>query len=114
LYTFSALKGKITDRFVLKISNVATSVETPAQTDNSFNVYHGMGSVNIQTVSDLWDGKSGSVRLLDMTGKSVNDVRNAGFSRNSLTSIPAPHAKGLYIVEIQSGMMRYVGKVIVK
>jgi len=113
-YTFSALKGTITDRFVLKISNVATSIETPAQTEQSFNVYHGLGSVNIQTVSDLWDGKSGSVRLLDMTGKSVNDLRNAVFSKSSLTSIPAPSAKGLYLVEIQSGMMRYVGKVIVK
>jgi len=31
-----------------------------------------------------------------------------------LTQIPAPNAKGLYMIEIRSGMKRFVGKVIVK
>ena len=70
--------------------------------------------INIQTVSDAWDGKSGSVKVLDLTGKTVSDQNNSEFSNNSLIQVASPGAKGIYIVEIKSGFMRYVGKVVIR
>ena len=70
--------------------------------------------LNIRTLSDEWDGKTGSVRVLDITGKTVNDLRNAEFNRNSLIEIPASGMKGVYFVELRSGIMRHVGKVVVR
>jgi len=112
--TFSSTAGSIEDRFILKVSNVATSVETPSSAPTNFMIYHSFNVINIQTISDDWDGKPGSVKVFDMIGKTVADTRNAEFRKNSLTRIAAPSAKGLYMVEIESGVMRYVGKVIVK
>ena len=55
-----------------------------------------------------------SVRVLDLTGKVVSDQDNSEFSKNSLIQIPAPGAKGIYMVEVKTGVLRYVGKVVIK
>ena len=113
--TFSASTGLITGRFILKVGNITTRVDNPiVAPDNIFNVYSGNNNINIQTISDDWDGKSGSVRVLDLTGKTASDDQNVEFSKNSLVQVQAPGATGLYVVEIRSGVMRYVGKVIIK
>lgn len=113
--TFSAAKGTLSDRFVLLISDITTGVEdNPVVSVKPFNIYPAFSSVNIQTLSDEWDGKSGSVRIIDMTGRIISDLQNIEFNKNSVTSVPAPSAYGLYIVEIRSGINRYVGKIIVR
>jgi hypothetical protein len=112
--TFSASAGLITDRFILKVSNVTTGIEDPVVSKNIFNIYQGNDLINIQTIADEWDGKTGTVRVLDLTGKTVSDNQNSEFWKNSLIQIPAPGTKGLYIVEIKSGVKRYVGKVVIK
>jgi parallel beta-helix repeat protein len=112
--TFSSSTGLFTDRFILKISNVATAVENLKVSDNTFNIYHGFDLINIQTIADEWDGKSGSVKVLDLTGKTITNLNDAEFSKNSLIQVQAPDTKGLYVVEIRSGAKRYVGKVVVK
>ena len=58
--------------------------------------------------------KSGSVTVLDLSGKKISEFQNTEFSKNSLIQLPAPQAMGLYVVEIRSGVMRYVGKVVVR
>jgi hypothetical protein len=70
--------------------------------------------INIQTLSDVWEGKSGSVRVMDLTGKTVGNLNNAEFSKNSLVQVAAPGAKGIYMVEVKAGYMRYVGKVVIR
>jgi len=112
--TFSSTTGLITDRFILKISNIATAVENPIMLDNTFNIYQGFGLINIQTIADEWDGKSGSVKVLDLAGKTITNLQNTEFNKNSVIQVQAPETKGLYMVEIRSGVKRYVGKVIVK
>ncbi len=47
-------------------------------------------------------------------GKSIIDNRNIEFWKNSLIQVPVQGAKGIYFVEIRSGVMRYVGKVMIK
>jgi hypothetical protein len=112
--TFSAPAGLISNRFILKIIDIFTGIEDPVVPDGAFNIYYGYDFINIRTLADEWDGKSGSLRVLDLTGKSVADIQNAEFSKNSVIQIPAPYSKGLYIVEIRSGINRYVGKVIIR
>ena len=66
--------------------------------------------------SDVYkrQGMPASVRLMDMSGKSITDMQNVEFQRNSIVQMQAPKAKGMYFVEIRSGVRRYVGKVVVK
>jgi len=112
--TFSAAAGTITDRFILKVSTITTGTENPVASKNIFNIYPSDRLINIQTIADEWDGKSGSVKILDLTGKTVTGLEDAEFSRNSIVQVPGIGAKGLYVVEIRSGVMKYVGKVIIK
>jgi hypothetical protein len=111
--TFSSEPGLISDRFILKI-DISTGTEDIHATDNSFNIYQNFGNINIQTLADAWDGKTGSVKIMDMSGKIVTDLRNTGFSKTSITEVQAPASGGLYFIEISSGMNRYVGKVMIK
>jgi hypothetical protein len=112
--TFSAAAGTIADRFILKIGTIATGIENPAGSKNIFNIYPSNNFINIQTISDAWDGKSGSLRVLDLTGKTVTDLNKSEFRKNSLIQVASPVAKGIYVVEMKSGVMRYVGKVVIK
>jgi hypothetical protein len=112
--TFSAAKGTIAGRFILKVSTLITGFENPVAVRNRFNIYPANSRINIQTISDEWDGKTGSVRVFDITGKTINNLKDAEFSKNSLIQVEAPVAKGIYIVELKSGMMRYVGKIIIR
>jgi len=111
---FSASAGLITDRFILKVSNVLTGTEDPIEQKGTLSIYSANGFINIQPISDEWDGKQGSVRVMDLSGKSISDLQNTEFSRNSLTQIAAPKAGGLYVVEVRSGVKRFVGKVVIR
>jgi autotransporter-associated beta strand protein len=110
----AASEGTVTDRFVIKIINISTGVENPLIPESAFNIYASKDFVNIQTLSDKWDGKSGSVDLIDMTGKTVRKINNSEFWKNSLIQIPSAGYKGMYFVKLQSGLMKYVGKVMIK
>jgi len=112
--SFSSATGTITGRFVLKISLNTTGVENPVQTRNIFNIYSGNGNINIQTLVDEWDGKQGSVNIMDLTGRIIETLDNEEFSRNSLIMMPFANRPGIYVVEIKSGLLRHVGKVVVK
>jgi hypothetical protein len=105
---FSATVGMVTDRFVIKVTKNTAVHET------IFNIYYSHNMINIQTLSEDWDGKSGSVDLIDMTGKTIRKIGNTEFWKNSLIRIPATGYKGLFFVKIQSGLMRHAGKVMVK
>lgn len=112
--TFSASPGLLNDRFTIKFSNISTGNEDLYTNNNSFNIYRNFNYINIQTVADEWDGKTGSVKVLDMSGKTVSDLRRTEFSKTSVTQIEAPDANGLYFIEIKSGVNRFVGKVVIK
>ncbi|HRW86640.1 MAG TPA: T9SS type A sorting domain-containing protein [Bacteroidales bacterium] len=111
--TFSSSTGLIEGRFILKISNVTTGIEDPSATSKPFSIYHWSEFINIQTLSDTWDGKNGEVKVYNLAGKTISENRSAEFFRDSMIRIPAPASKGLYIVEIKSGPLKHVGKVII-
>lgn len=111
---FSASPGTITDRFVLKVSTITTAIENPVVSENTFNIYPANNMINILPLSGDWDGKTGSIKILDITGKAVRELNNSGFRKNSLIQVAAPAGTGIYFVEMRSGFMRYVGKVVVR
>jgi hypothetical protein len=114
ILSFSADAGTLADRFVLTISTITTLVENPVTAKGIFNIYPSFGSINIQTLADDWEGKSGSIKVQDLSGKIVGTLDKVTFSKNSLTSVPANFTKGLYFVELKSGLKRYVGKVVIR
>jgi hypothetical protein len=107
-------KGNIAGRFILKVGTIATGIEDPSLTPGKFNIYSSKNYINIQTLADEWEGKRGSVKVMDLMGRLKSDSRNTEFHKNSLVQIEAPSVQGIYIVEINSGMMRYSGKVVVR
>ncbi|MBN2863472.1 MAG: hypothetical protein JXN62_09945 [Bacteroidales bacterium] len=112
--SFSAPAGKISDRFILNITTTPTGTEDPELNPRQFIIYHGYDLINIQPLADDWAGTPASVRLIDLSGKSITDMQNVEFQRNSFVQMQAPKAKGLYLVEIKAGVRRYVGKVVVR
>ena len=109
-FTFTSSAGTLTDRFVLNISKIATGIEIPVYQENKLNIYHSLGFVNIQTLSDEWTGKTCIVRILDLTGKTVKDVRNLEFDNNSLLRISSSGLKGIYFVEVKAGVVEVCGE----
>lgn len=112
--SFIAPKGKIADRFVLKVSTVPTGIEDPAITDVKFNIYQAYDFVIIEPLDEIWNGRTGNVRIMDLTGKSVSDNSNIEFQTKSLVQIPAPERKGIYFVEVKAENLRHTGKVVIK
>ena len=111
---FSANAGSYPDRFILKISNLTTGTEDLPVSEKGFSIYYANDMINIQTGSEEWEGKSGSVRILDLSGKTVTEKQNAEFRKNSITQVQSPSTTGLYFVEIRAGLKRYVGKVVIR
>jgi hypothetical protein len=113
-YTFNATTGTLTDRFTVTITNVLTAIPENKVSVEPFNIYSSNGSVNIQTLSDTWNGKLGGIRILDMTGRVLTTEDNVEFSKDDLLQVPVRVATGIYMVELRSGVMRYVGKVVIR
>lgn len=111
--SFIASAGTISDRFVLKISTSPTGIEDPLLKDKSFLIYQTDNFIFIQPLSDTWQGKKGSVRLIDLTGKRLTEISNVEFNINSVLQVEAPGKTGIYVVEIQSGSLRYKGKLLI-
>ena len=112
--SFNASEGMYSDRFVIKITNISTAGENPTASETNFNIYSSNDLINIQTLSDDWDGKAGSVGLIDISGREIKRIDNTEFWKNSLIQIPAAGLRGIYFVKMQSGLMRYVGKVMIR
>lgn len=112
---FSSDAGIFTGRFVLVVSGSTTAIpEYPNLSEKAFNIYYYQNMLNIQTLGDEWDGKKGSISIYNLTGKITGSEQNVEFYENSLIQIPANLTKGVYVVEINSGVQRYAGKVVIR
>jgi hypothetical protein len=49
-----------------------------------------------------------------MTGRVFTTEDNVEFSKDNLLQIPVRAATGIYMVELRSGTLRYVGKVMIR
>jgi hypothetical protein len=113
-YSFSASKGTVKDRFVLIIENLSAGINDISVSDKPFNVYSSKGYINIELMSDMWDGRQGSVKVIDLTGRTLIDSRNLEFSKSSLIQLPVKDNKGFVIVEMLSGPLRHTARVMIR
>ncbi len=113
-YTFNSLKGKSGDRFILTIDNITTGIPENVTSKTAFNIYPGEGMINIQTLSDNWNGVNGEIRIFDLTGKLMLIEKNREFNSGDLLQVPVNLQNGIYLVEISAAGKRYVGKVFLK
>lgn len=111
---FNSPGGKVANRFILKVSTITTAIPETTVSNKPFNIYSSKGIINIQTLDDNWNGKSGGVKVMNMTGRIIASETNIVFSRDEIRQIPAATSNGIYLVEIRSGVMRYVGKVVIR
>jgi len=114
--SFTASRGVTEDRFVIRITSLFTVAgsEITDVKETSFNIYTTRGFINIQTISEEWDGKAGSVEVSDLFGRTVSRIDNTEFRKNSLIQVPSAGPQGVYFVIMKSGVMRYAGRVVVK
>jgi hypothetical protein len=112
--SFTASRGLIEDRFVIKITSMLAGPENSNVPESNFNIYTTREFINIQTLSDEWDGKSGSVEVSDLFGRTISRINNTEFWKNSLIQLPSTGPQGVYFVIMKSGVMRHVGRVVVK
>jgi len=113
-YSFSASKGTIKDRFILIINNLSSGISENPDSDKPFNVYSSFGYLNIEPMSDMWDGRQGSIKVTDLTGRTLIDSRNMEFNKSSLIQLPVRDNKGVLIIEISSAQMRHTARVVIK
>jgi hypothetical protein len=113
-YSFSSQKGTVKDRFVLTIKNLSAGEDDISASDKPFNIYSSYGFINIELMSDTWDGLQGSVKVTDLTGRTLTYSRNMEFSKSSLIQLPVKENKGVLIVEISSAQLRHTGRVVVR
>ena len=113
-YSFSTSKGTVKDRFILTIRNISAGPETSINSEKPFNIYQSSGLLNIELISDAWEGSKGSVKVIDISGRPLFHSNNMTFSKSSLIQLPVTGKTGLFIIELASSQLRYTGRVIVK
>ena len=111
--SFSSATGTITDRFELQFSDIITGSEDLSYLKDKFNIYQSFGKINIQTLSDEWGGRTGTVRVLDLTGKTIAINESVYFETSNIVTVDSPSASGIYMVEVVSGTKRYVSRVFI-
>lgn len=113
-YAFSASEGTVKNRFIIKIENISTGVEEVAISDKPFNIYSSFGLLNIELLNDTWEGRNGTVKVIDLTGRTLIDSRNVEFRKSSLIQLPVGNIKGIYMVELSSSPLKHTGRVVIR
>jgi hypothetical protein len=113
-YSFDAPERPESGRFVLTVKKNTQGEEVSAIRDDQFMIYNAMDLINIKTVSEEWEGLSGTVKLLNITGRPLSIHRDRLFSKDSMIQIEEPDRPGIYLLEISTGQKRFTGKVVVK
>jgi len=96
------------------IVNLTTGFKDPVISQTRFNIYPSFSHINIETLVDEWDGKTGNVTIFNILGKIITTLTKTEFRKGSLVQVEAPSVRGIYIVELKSEDMRYVSKVMIR
>ena len=113
-YSFHSEAGTFTDRFYLRISSLSPRAKYNELTDKQFNIYVSDGMINILPLSSTEDFSEGAVKVFDLMGRVVKQVPNVEWNAGTLVQIPLNEQHGIFMVEVTSGIIRQVGKVILK
>jgi parallel beta-helix repeat protein len=109
---FSAAKGTLASRFTLIVETPLGINDTHVKS-GGFNIYRSMDMINIMPQNNEWEGEKATINVIDLTGRIVRSYSNVEFEKDIVKQFAAPAVKGLYLINIQSGKMRYSGKVMI-
>jgi hypothetical protein len=95
--------------------NLATSVPEILNESimTQFRIYTSGSDIIIEPLSEEWDGKTGQINIYTISGIIIKDINNAGLNKGALIRIPVS-GKGIYVVEIKSDILRYIGRAVVR
>ena len=96
----------------MKFVSITASVENPKADNKIFNIYGTKGVINILPSDDFKAVSNGIIKIYDLSGRVVRQSNNTGLYPGTLVQIPFNSQKGIYIVEITSGLSRYKEKVL--
>jgi len=113
-FSFNAPGGLVKNRFVLTVENTTALRNAETKQENPFNIYSSLGMLNIELLNEQWEGRTGMIKVIDLTGRVLTDARNVEFSRSSPVQLPLGNNKGVFIVDITSSSMKHSGRVVVK
>lgn len=112
--TFTSDAGTINNRFILIFDLATTKVDNISSVKDQLNLFCSDGYLNIQIISDAWNGKKGTVTVVDLAGRTVKSFPDLVFEHNGLMQLPFTDVKGVYLVEVRSGFLKHVRKVLIK
>lgn len=113
-YSFTAGPGKIENRFVILISDIAYGVEESENGADRFNVYASDGLINILPGHESWGNNQGTITITDLSGRRISLSSGHFFTMGSVIQIAAPKQTGIYFVELTENMKRYTARVVVR
>ncbi len=109
-YSFQTQGGIVNNRFVITVSNVSTEVsEIPANV-KPFNIYSANENIYIQSLSETWDLQTCTVNIYDLYGRRIQQKSNMSWSKGEVKEINLSGPNGIYLVEIKSKSLRFIGK----
>ena len=108
-YTFTSEAGTIDNRFIITVGNFATGLDDILKSDYDFNIYTFSGSLNIQNMSDEWNGKA-TINVYDITGRLVSKHTDQQLVTGGTIQLPFNNQKGIYLIEITDSTSRTVQK----
>lgn len=113
IMVFNTSAGTIEDRFILTVSNLSTGNPEIVLPDKKFSIYSKSGLINILSLSDEFNNLTSTITIYDLTGKIIIQQNNLEWTgKGELKQIQMNSMeKGLLIVEIKGGSMKYVEKV---
>ena len=104
IYTFDAVEGETSNRFVLAFKKRAAGIEKMAT--SSIQLFNVNRQLNITLTTE----NAGTVRVIDMSGRTVvSQDLNTKVSNIEIASVA-----GIYNVEVVSGTERIVRKIVIE
>ena len=111
-YAFSSEAGTFTDRFFLTITNVFTGIPEINVPEKAFNIFAFDKTLNIELLSNNWEGRICTISIYDPEGKKMLQHNNVEWYKGERKQIPMNTFPGIYIVEIKSAEQKFVSKIV--
>lgn len=111
-YDFTSDAGTFSDRFLLKFISITTGIDDPVAQKKDFNIYSFYDIVNIIPMNTMVNSSKGEIKIFDLTGRIVKQINNVEWYEGTPVQVPCNELNGIYMVEVHSGTLRFIGKVI--
>lgn len=112
-YTFSSEAGIFTDRFFLTITNLLTDIPDINVPEKVFNIFVFDRILNIELLSNDWEGRSSTISIYDLTGRKALQQNNVEWYTGERKQIPLNISPGIYIVEIKAKEQKFISKIVI-